>query len=175
MPRSASASLAWLFDTHTSGRMGSPSVAGSINFRKSSSSVGSFRVSERRPPPARRFFFARFRTHPGPSSRDQLCCALCPSPAPRRSPRHVSRSAPPPPPRTNDVRARQDATASPRNGSESLFRQSYGRDKTSRQCLGIPQPQFDSIISRRRLRCCKCRYLKAAELFPRPVFTGRRI
>ena len=52
--RNAAASLAWLFDTHSNGRIGSPTVAGSSSLRKSSSSVGSFRVSGRRPPPARR-------------------------------------------------------------------------------------------------------------------------
>jgi hypothetical protein len=48
---SAAASFAWLFDTHRNGRIGSPIVAGSSNWRRSSSSVVSFDVKAGRPPP----------------------------------------------------------------------------------------------------------------------------
>src|SRR5208283_3182338 len=51
---SAAASFAWLFETHSSGRTGSPIVAGSSSRRRSSSSVGSVTVSACLPLPGRR-------------------------------------------------------------------------------------------------------------------------
>ena len=51
---SAAASFAWLLDTQSSGRIGSPIVAGSRIRRRSSSSVASISVNARRPPPGRR-------------------------------------------------------------------------------------------------------------------------
>src|SRR3954470_378948 len=50
----AVASLTWLLDTHSSGRIGSPSVTGSISRRRSSSRLGSLVLKGRRPLPARR-------------------------------------------------------------------------------------------------------------------------
>src|SRR5665647_762277 len=49
----ATASLSWLFETHNSGRIGSPSVAGSMMRRRSSISVVSWLHRRRRPPPLR--------------------------------------------------------------------------------------------------------------------------
>ena len=54
MATSADASLSRLFDTQSSGRTGSPSVAGSTRRLRSSSSVASVSVSDRGPPPSRR-------------------------------------------------------------------------------------------------------------------------
>ncbi len=54
MARSAAASFAWLFETHSSGRIGSPIVAGSSTRRRSSSNAGSATVSAGRPLPGRR-------------------------------------------------------------------------------------------------------------------------
>src|SRR5208337_4248802 len=54
MATSADASLSRLFDTHSSGRAGSPSVAGSTRRLRSSSSVASVSVNDRGPPPSRR-------------------------------------------------------------------------------------------------------------------------
>src|SRR5208337_3712401 len=54
MATSADASLSRLFDTHSSGRTGSPSVAGSTRRLRSSSSVASVSVNDRGPPPSRR-------------------------------------------------------------------------------------------------------------------------
>src|SRR5271165_6355030 len=50
----ATASLSWLFETHSNGRTGHPSVAGSTMRRRSSISVGSRLDKARRPPPLRR-------------------------------------------------------------------------------------------------------------------------
>src|SRR5215831_16048539 len=50
----AAASLSWLFETHNSGRMGSPRVTGSTMRFRSSMSVGSVLDKYRRPPPLRR-------------------------------------------------------------------------------------------------------------------------
>jgi hypothetical protein len=50
MPRSASASFAWLLDTHSSGRIGLPSVVDSSSPRKLFNSVGSVRASAGRRP-----------------------------------------------------------------------------------------------------------------------------
>ena len=52
--RQRAASLSWLFETHSSGRTGSPRVAGSTMRRRSSISVASVSVNARRPPPCRR-------------------------------------------------------------------------------------------------------------------------
>src|SRR5580704_3392694 len=52
--RNATASFAWLFETHISGRIGSPIVTGSTNSRRSSSRVGSFSIRVGPPPPGRR-------------------------------------------------------------------------------------------------------------------------
>jgi hypothetical protein len=49
-PQQASASSAWLFDTHISCRIGLPTVAGSSRRCRSSNTVGSVCVSDRRPP-----------------------------------------------------------------------------------------------------------------------------
>src|SRR5271165_3008740 len=54
MATSADASLSRLFDTHSNGRPGSPSVAGSTRRLRSSSSVASVSVNDRGPPPSRR-------------------------------------------------------------------------------------------------------------------------
>src|SRR5271168_2205331 len=51
---SAVASFSWLFETHRSGRIGSPIVAVSSNCRRSSSNVGSLVVIAGRPAPFRR-------------------------------------------------------------------------------------------------------------------------
>ena len=51
---SAAANLTWLLATQSSGRIGSPRVAGSTSRRKSPSNVGSWVVSGRRPLPSRR-------------------------------------------------------------------------------------------------------------------------
>ena len=52
--RNAAASFARLFDAHISGRIGSPIVTGSTNWRRLSSSVGSVAISVGPPPPGRR-------------------------------------------------------------------------------------------------------------------------
>jgi hypothetical protein len=61
----AMATLSWLFDTHNSGRIGSPSVAGSMTLRRSSISVASRLDRCRRPPPlaAHPAFRQRHGTH----------------------------------------------------------------------------------------------------------------
>jgi hypothetical protein len=51
---SAAASFSRLLDTHSSGRIGSPIVAGSTNRRRSSSTVGSTVLESGRPAPLRR-------------------------------------------------------------------------------------------------------------------------
>src|SRR5258706_15273085 len=54
MSASADASLSWLFETRTSGRIGSPNVAGSTRRLRSSSNVASRSSFRRGPPPSRR-------------------------------------------------------------------------------------------------------------------------
>ena len=64
MSASADASLSRLFDTHSSGRVGSPNVAGSMRRLRSSSNVASRSSFRRGPPPSRR---TRPRTSGGAS------------------------------------------------------------------------------------------------------------
>jgi hypothetical protein len=54
IPDNAAATLARLFDTHGSGRIGSPIAAAPTNRRRLSSRAGSFSVSPGRPLPGRR-------------------------------------------------------------------------------------------------------------------------
>ena len=118
----AAASFAWLFDTHSSGRIGSPIVAGSSNRRRSSSSVGSF-DGQCRPAAAWPPNLARQRagviqvlqSTANRAARDPCC------PRRLRRSRHGRLSAPPPP-RTDDEHARSGHDQPPHTVRESLMR-----------------------------------------------------
>src|SRR5712692_2077533 len=130
----AAASLAWLFDTHRRGRIGSPIVAGSTSRRRSSSSVGAASVKGRRPLPARRTAPAG---NPDLSARGRSYLAQFPSRAPPPQCRRTPLSEPPPL-QTSAVLAHQGMDATPRNVCEPHFRLSCIDDTHETDALESP-------------------------------------